>query len=542
MKAFRLFDLSFFLSRFFQTSTFIFLFILLANFNLSAQETKPQVSWNDQTFSISESLKLGGMVVLNDHQYVLVRGNENNPLKINLELYDNQQLSNIIQKEIDFGKMGDNYSFKELRMLGNSLYLFSTAFNKKQKKKTLYYQKVNLSNLDLDSPVLIATSFSKKENHSLGIAGSKDQSQLLIYSLDDFLTKDPVRLKLALLDSQMNTIWEKKDLLEYQNKEYKVVRGLLDHKGNAYLICDFRKNSNSNKNEGSILYTNATTDLKEYRFGLDKLFISDLKYDFDKAGNLVAAGLFSDFSAKSPDWASFYDIGFSTETFFNSRNRKKGVYLLQFSYLQDRLLQRVVPFDSNEFTTNNKALSSKGQFDGQITLKDFFVKPDNSFLIALEQYELSVQIHSLGIENGGSLDNNFFWRNAVLVNFKDFKIDWVRSIPKRQKTSGFDKQIATSYTTFQDDNDFYFVFNDSKLNYTNRKNKKRYTYHQTKSNEQAVIIKKLDKNGQWKTYVPKLSGKHSIPVCTSFSKQVNNKEMLLYADFGEYFKMGSMKL
>ena len=519
----------------------IFLTLLL-NFTLLAQQAKPEVSWHDQTFLTSESMKLGGLVVINENQYVLVRGNEKNALKIIFELYDKKHLSNVIQKEIDFKKMGKDHSFKELRMFGNKLYLFSTAFDKKQNKKSLYYQTVNLLNFDLEAPVLITTSFSKKENHSIGIAGSKDQSRLLIYSLDHFFSRDPVKLKMVLLDDQMCTIWKKKDILDYQNNEYKVVNGLLDNQENVYLICDFRKHRNSNKNEGSILFTNATTDLKEYRFGLDKKFISDLKFDFDKTGNLVAAGLFSTFSAKSPDWASYYGVGLSTETFFNSSNRKKGIYLLQFSYLQDRLAQKVVPFDSIEFTTNNKALSSKGYFDGQITLKDFFVKPDNSFLIALEQYELSVQIHSLAIESSGSLDNNFFWRNAVLVNFKSFKIDWVRSIPKRQKASGYGQKVATSYTSFQDGHDFYFVYNDSKLNYSNRKKKKRFTYHQSKPEEQAVIIKKLDKDGHWTTFVPKLRGKHSIAVCTNLSKQINNKEMLLYADFGEYFKMGSMKL
>lgn len=507
-----------------------FSLLLISGTTSFAQNVTPKVTWEETALWNPKKLALGGMVVIDENRYVMVRGKGKPMSKLKLELYDKRNLSKVIQKEITLGKGIKLWEFRELTLVGEELYLFSSFYEKDKKKRNLHAHRISLTDLSLDSPKTIAFAYTKKESKHIGISVSEDRSKLLIYSVDDYLSHDPFKVKLAIFDSQLHPIKEQKYILPYENKQYKIVRSLLDNKGNIYLIGDFAAGKSIKKHQGSVLILNTKDEIKEHFFGVERKYIKDLVYKIDKQNNLVAAGLFTDIS-RVTDFSP----------------RMEGVFFFNFNKSLDRLHQRIVYFESNEFTTNNKAISKKGRFDTNLLLKDIFIKEDNSLLLALEQFEIDAIDPISSNPNyrlSGLLNHNsrMYAKNLVLVNIQALKINWTSIIRRKELITDLPEQ-SISFASVQSGNDMYFVFNDTKKNYeAKEKVKKIFTYHQSKEEEHTLVIKKLDKNGKWKTYLPKIKGKNAIAIRPELSKQINKHELFLYSDLGNHFRIGQLKL
>jgi len=516
---------------------FAFLFIFLAfslfiNHLIGQTSSSPTVEWSNKSFWPDEENVKGGFVILDKHRYVLVSLKGSSHPKLILELFDKRNLDHVVEKEIALGNRKKRYNFHQISLVGQELWLFTSRFDQKYSVNILYKQKVNQGNLTLGKRVEVAKSFTEGYTNTFSINLSKDKSKLLIYGIDDKIPTDPVKVNIQVFDATFELIWENKYLLPYQNDQYKIVQDVIDNKGNVYLIGDYAQGKSHKKHQGRIFFLKPDGSNNEHSFGIANKFINDLEYHIDEQGVLVAAGTFTGVT-RIGDLLPIIE----------------GVYFFQYQPEKDRLGQRIVYFDSHEFRHNNTAISEKGRFDRHLYLKEVFIKKDNSMLLALEQYEPIDR--SANLAPRGSIewavtqsfnDNQFlkYYKDVVLVNIKGFKIDWVTNIPKKQRLIAHHKATA-SYATLQRGTDLYFVYNDTKLNHSESP-KKVYAYNQLKTHEQALVVKKLSLDGQWETHIPEWNQDLTFPICTYMSKPLSENELLLFGDFGEFFRFGSLKL
>ena len=526
--------------------TLLFLYLCFFQFGLS-QDTTPAISWSNQSFWPSPESAKGGFVIIDENRYVLVSMVGKTLSTVQLKLFDKRNLEKVITKKIPLGNRGKRRAFHQISLIGKQLHLFTSKYDKDGISNTLYKQAISVVDLQVGAMKKIAKSYTNGTHNTFGINLSKDEKKVLTYSVDNFIESDPVRVKIRVFDERFQPIWDNKYLLPFENKYYKITQNVIDNLGNVYLIGDHAIGKSHKKHQGSVFCLKADGSAKEHRFGVAKKFINDLEYHIDQQGNLVAAGTFTGVT-RAGDLFPIIE----------------GIYLFQHNHQTDKFGQRIIYFESNEFQRNNKAISKKGRFYNRLYLKEGFVKRDNSILLALEQIKPANRAGNLairGTREWRALVNNTaafakdvytsrtedlppdgqllkYYKDVVLVNIKGFKVDWVRNIPKKQRLIPHHKRTA-SYTAVQNGNDFYFVYNDTKLN---QDSYELNTYNQLKTHEQAVVVKKLDVDGKWTTYFPKLPVKSPFPICTTMSKPLSDKELLLFGDFGAFYRFGSLKL
>jgi len=524
-------------------TVFLFLYLLSPIFTY-AQKELPTLTWSDKSFWTNQEETKGGFVIIDENRYFLVSlvGKKLSTLK--LDLFDKRNLEEVITKKIPLGKKSKRRAFHQISLIGEQVYLFTSLYNKKQKQNTLYLQTISPTDLTTGQLIPISKSFTDGESNTFGINLSPNEQKILIYSIDDFIKKDPVRLKVTVFDNNFQLLWDKKYLLPYENENYKITQNVLDNDGNIYLIGDYAKGKSHKTHQGSLFFLKPDGTTKEQRFGIGKKFIAGLEYHIDHLGTLVATGIFTNIT-RSGDLFPIIE----------------GIYLFQYNHQTDKLGQRIVYFEANEFTSKLKTVNKKNKFDPRLYLKEVFLKDDNSLLLALEQFEPVNRSGNLALRNTEewrTLVNNSaalaaddnsalsaepilkYYKNVVLINIKDFKINWVSTLSKKQRLIAHHKPTA-SYTSIQQGNDIYFIYNDTKRNYELAQ-KKLYSYNQLKTHEQAIVVKKLDATGKLETYIPKSTSAHIFPLCTNMSKPLSDSELLLFGDFGEFFRFGNLKL
>lgn len=511
---------------------FCLIFLFNSPFSVAQSAAEPIVLWSNKSFWPDQESTKGGFVIIDENRYVLVSIKGKSHPKLLLELFDKRNLEQVVKKEIALGNRKKRYNFHQISMVGDKLTLFTSKHNAKFLVNTLYRQQVDLSNLHPSDRTEIAKSFTDGFTNTFGINMSKDKSKLLVYGVNNVIPSDPMQVNVHVFDTKFKQLWQHKYILPYQNKDYSIVQNVIDNQGNVYLIGDYAEGKSHKKHQGRLFYLEADGTTKEQNFGVAQKFLNDLEYHIDEQGILVAAGTFTNVT-RIGDLLPIVE----------------GIYFFQYNPLSDKLGQRIVYFDSHEFRQNNTAISEKGRFESHLYLKQVFIKKDNSILLALEQYEPidgSTNLAPRGSIEWGVMqsfnDNQFlkYYKDVVLVNVKDFKVDWVTNIPKKQRLIAHHKATA-SYTTLQKGEDLYFIYNDTKLNYEESP-KKVHAYNQLKTEEQALVVKKLTMDGQWETFIPAWNQDFTFPICTFMSKPLSENELLLFGDFGEYFRFGSLKL
>jgi hypothetical protein len=273
-----------------------------------------------------------------------------------------------------------------------------------------------------------------------GYALSPDSSRLMYYAWSYTIPDDPPRLKVHVMDMNLQTVWRDNYVLPYRNQSFYVYGGLLDRQGGAYLLCENYEGRVSrgmqprqDRINQIILYAEAGMEKPaEFAIRPGNLIASGLRFALDDQDLLVGAGFYS---AKN-------------------KRRNDGIFTVLIDGRVNRLDHHLLPIDNNTYRDAEAGDLAfrplgyrRGTFFEYTIDKMFFL--DGALILTAERIA----------ESTGDFYNPFIFSDILIARVANYRrLEWMRRIP-RASAGPWEDAPLLSFNAFEDGDQLYLLYN-----------------------------------------------------------------------------------
>ncbi len=476
--------------------------------------------------------------------YYMVRAE---PKKFYLEQYD-KQLNQVKSEEIDLGRGSERKYLEFTEQLNGEIYLFTSQYDNSAKKRLLYAEKINRKTLKREGdPVLMTTNNyrSRSNDGFYDYHVSRDSTKMLVYYDTPYQGNTGEKFGLAVFDDQLNQLWSKELELPFKDRLYSVERYKVDNRGNAYLLGIVYRGQMRAKRQGRpnydyhLLAYNQDDEYTEYLLNLQDKFITDMQFEISRTGDIICAGLYSDFGTTSVKGTFYLLIDSQTHEI-------KKEYYEQFDaqFLADFMSERKA--DKGKELTRYNLNQLEIRRDGGVVLvaEQFFAKEmrdyndyrygyGSPYYYYPSRYYSSLwrypyRYYGYPFMNDDS-EVQYNYNDIIVINIDpDGSIRWAKRIPKRQRSKN-DGGRHSSYTMSVAKGKMFFVFNDNPKN-LHKKSSDQRIHNFTKGKESVVVLVSVDGSGEMKKE-PLFQVKDTKTITKpKVCEQISRDQMIIYSE------------
>lgn len=446
-----------------------------------------------------------------------------------IEKYDkklNLTQSKILEHQIK----GEKLSYSTAFLFGSRLYGLADAYFRSQDKKAVYFQEINTKNLTTPGdPVemMVLENIEKIRHGNFSIMLSPDESLIAIVGfpnsgnisiLDSKKQKEPATILASVYDSKMNQLWNSEFQLEYQEKDYSILKAEIDNDGNFYWL--------GKKDEGKVAgnwnytyfinkYTGGRNEATQITIELEDKLINDCSFSISPEGEIVVSGFYAE----------------------NDITDIKGVFYTRInSSTKSSIKTSFKEFDTefmSEFMSERKA--KKGKELDNFEFSELISREDGGAVLLAEKYYVTTST-TTDSQGNTRTTYTYHYNEIIVTNINPSgDIDWSIRIPKKQGSSG---TAYLSYTSMVSNDKIFLVFNDNPKNLIETKEDKVHAYNGKSSIAMLVTI---DADGKW--YKSELfdNKEEGVILRPIICNQINENETLFYAEKGRTYKLGLFK-
>jgi hypothetical protein len=501
----------------------IFIFIIFS-FSLTSAQTEINIAETHRSTIIKPKKKsiIRAGITSGEHGYYLLEVvniktaniiTEAIKGKYRLFHYD-KSLELLQTKDLDILVRTYKGKIEYIDILDKDLLIFAWINDRKLNKKHLYqYTHDPITLEQIQEPTIVHESAYigyNRDRNKFNFALSPDSSKFLIYETNP-LQKGKMEILAKVFDTKMNLLWSKKntsDKLYY--RFHSSTKAVVSNNGDSFFLIS---------NSYMIAMNDNNNDWIKLR-ERDKNQIKCMEIQLDHEQNPIILGYYS-----------------------HKKNKEDGLVFIKSAKLNDpfELSVKLTPFSEKILKLNSKKQNPKKNPGlRNATIKKVFRKPNNNFLIIGE--ENYSDDHNSG-SGGSKQEYKTYYHKSLLISEVDLRgnIVWSQKIPKHGGGGKFYE--ATTFSTHQDGEIFYFIFNDhpNNLNYPGygkiTKTKKLF------NREAHVTVARLDNDGKFKTASLFPSSKEKFqkfyPLGTG---KISNKEMLIIERKEREFELVKLKI
>lgn len=370
-------------------------------------------------------------------------------------------LNPVSKGELNLEDRKPKTSLQGLMYLNDKILLFTTSRDKKADINTLHLQTLDQTTYapDNNSRVLSQIPGTKGSRRGyFSVIVSKDSSRVLVVSYMPYSQDSPEQFNLQVFDADMKPIWDKNIELPYADNLFAVNEFDIDNKGNVYVLGRLYKEVVKEKRRGDVNYTNQVIAYldnggrkKEYTIDVENQFITDLKLEVTKSGDLIAAGFYSDLGTYSIKGSYFILIDDETGKVIKESRK---------DFTLDFITQNLT--DKEENKVEKRAEKGKNTELYEYQLDDLAIMEDGTIVMVAEQFYIRV-VTTTSTSNGVTTTRTtyYYYFNDIITIFisPEGDIMSMAKIPKRQVSTN-DGGPYSSYVKAIHDNKVYFIFND----------------------------------------------------------------------------------
>ncbi len=341
-----------------------------------------------------------------------------------LEKYDNS-LSLLSQQKIEIPQSKEkDQQVKKVFFLNGKFIAFSTIWYDKEKKTEAGYQFISPEGkMDPSFNVLASIPKSKSntdDKNTCEFELSPDRSRILFlnYELDE--EKQPRKVSVKVLKSDMSEIWNRSFTLNIREKDLDIDEAQVDNNGRVVVLGRIfleGKEKSENKQKFKYHFLAFNADMKEpSEFEIkpgNERFVSDIKYFFDDKSNIIVTGFYSEKSA----------------------SKLKGVYYQKVEGAAMSMAP-IVTADMDQAFFAEMVGSKKAEKTEELSefhIREIFPAANGSLTFVAERFFIDATKRS----NSYIPDFTFAYNYEDILVFNmtvNASINWVRKIPKKQRT------------------------------------------------------------------------------------------------------------
>ena len=459
-----------------------------------------------------------------------------------LERIDEQFNSSKILR-IDFSKEDKNKSFQFVKIINNTVYVFSKHLDKKTGACTFNAQKLNEEEYVLDNNLIKICDLNLKSTGKLiggklEIEQSQDDSKLLFkFSFRSSKKVKEERFNLYVFDNQLNKIWEGDYTLPYVDDLLKIKDFDISNDGNVCLLGKLYNENLREYKDGKVnyqyivlSYLNSGKEFKEFFIDQKEKFLSDMMLGFNQKQDLICAGYYSN------------DDVFGV----------KGTYFMIFDGITKEVKSSSFQEFSIELLTKNlsekqaKRIEKKNEKGKNIELFDFdlrnivFRNDGGAYVIGEQNKVGTIDVPTTGADGKPTTKSVkiYSYYDIFIVSISpEGKIEWTDKIVKRQTTEN-DGGLHSSFALIPNGDNLFFIYNEAPENLNRTENDK---YKILRNSFGAVLVYTMvDPNG--KMIKDKIANRQDIHITVRpvLSKKMTNKDLILVGHERRAFKYGKV--
>ncbi len=511
--------------------SFFACFFLLVTLTSTFAQVKPKnikVDWGREMKEPSRST-ITDLLVGDDGKTFAVRTKASGIFNIKyiLEAY-NEDLTIIASEELDLEYKGKDMEYEFIIFSNGKLYAFASFDNQKQDKNYLFAQEINQKTLKPQGAIqkVIETDSRSKSNegkffHEI----STDKSKIAIFAMAAYKKKEKDKFNVAVLDADMNPLWNKDIKLPYTDELYNSEIVRVDNNGNFYmqgvLFQDKAKTKRKGKPNYSYLihsYRDKGEKVKEYKISLKDRFITDLNFKVSKSDKIICAGFYSDKGTYAVKGTYFIRIDLATgEKEVAKTKAFEDDFLAQF--LSDRQIK--------------KGKKELYQYD----VDKLILRGDGGAVLLAEQYFVRSRTITRTGTNGTMSSRTvyyYYYNDIIAINIKpDGDVEWLTKIPKRQVTID-DGGYYSSFADMITNEKIYLIFNDNPKNIRIKDSKRIYNFNGKKS---VVTLATISKDGSYEKSILLNNRDQEVITRPKVCEQTSKDEMILYGELRKKFRL-----
>jgi len=506
---------------------FVFLFLNISLFSIAQ---KPVVTWGEEEKQPPRTYIKKIICEINGTIYSYRTSGES--LKRNthiLETYNSENL-NLLNRSF-FPLLTDADALVEdIQYIGNNIVLFYSIIDKAN-NRTAYAQLLSLQcEKKGEAIALDKLSFSRKKNiGTFDFVLSADSSKILLYRNEPFEKYANEKFSYSVFDKQFNLLWSKEIQLPYTDKYFEISEYRIDNNGNVFMLATIYPDKNKGEkaikglpNNKHIIfaYYYAENELTEFEVTLAGKFISDITFRLNKKNDVVVGGFYSN--------SDLYTIN---GTF----------YMLIDDESRDVKTTNIKSFD-RDFMLNflSEKKTDKGRGLSNVYFDHFVLRDDGGAVLLGEQYYME-NVCISDMRTGNLICSyHFYYNDIIAVNVdSNGTITWAQRIPKFQHTIN-DNGFYSSYSLAAVNNNLHFIFNDNPKNIELIKTKPDRLRAMTGAQGAVTMLCSINEKGEM-VRQPLFTAKGgNVILRPKVFKQINPKELIIFAQRGKKYKLGKL--
>ncbi len=419
---------------------------------------------------------------------------------------------------------------ERLFYLNGKLLLFTSYYSHLKEKNYAYVQLISENGAMENKPMLLDSieSDSKRNKGTFDFVYSEDKSHLLIFHHEPFDKSSNEKFSYKVIDANLDLIWSKSLELPYRDKQFHISKYRVDNDGNVFMLANIDKNKeNIERRKPSysysiLAYFYKTDQLKEYTIDLADKFISDITFNINPVGDLVCAGFYSK----------------------NSGTSQAGTFFLKI----DKTSKEVSAHDVREFAKDfmmefmTESKVSKGKELFNFDIDHFLLRPNGSAVMVAEQYYMDVSSYYNPATHTYTNTYNYYYNDIIVVAFDSTgQVSLLKKISKFQHSVN-DGGPYSSYVLADGGDILHFIYNDSpdNMHHTETEIERGHISSMNNPAKSVVVLVSMDMKGntQRQQILDNHSKKNSCWFLPKMNKKVDEKDIVLFARRGKYYRFG----
>ncbi|PXV61095.1 hypothetical protein CLV62_12629 [Dysgonomonas alginatilytica] len=345
-----------------------------------------------------------------------------------------------------------------LHTIGDTIYMFSTAQNKKNSTFDIFVETINKEPLEYSNDIRKIGDISYGGNVAGDeltnfIVTSSPNKEFLLLSYAIIDGNKRINFGIQVLNKNLEVVWKREgDFPQIEGKDIRLENYYIDNDANVYFTQN--RFDGSNKIEESYLNCfpansqNPVVKKIELQGGFHPL--SSLIFSNSK-GNVIYSGFYS----------------------FSKLESALGVYSIAYSLgLKEVLEQDIRPFDDSFITKGLSEKEAKNVLENKAKNKDFndnfayqmgrpILRNDGGYSIVAENKKIAIQkSKSSSMSAMGNIIHYHFNDIIVLTYDEKGKLKWMQKIPKIQKLTGHDALFGSFSANIDSHDNIYIVFKE----------------------------------------------------------------------------------
>jgi hypothetical protein len=480
-----------------------------------------EIEWGDEE-QISRNSTLNDIVGYDETGIYALKLQKRSSIFFKSTQFTLEHYNNKVKKTrtvlIDLNLGNGKILFEGIFQFGKRLYLFTSQNDHSQRKNKLYVQLIDKRSLKPSRKRAELADIGYKSRNNDGkfeIRLSRDSTKMMIWYDLPYKYGAPEKFGFQIYDLRFQRLWEKNIELPYSDQLFQLAEFKVDSKGNAYLLGKVFKKGLKERRKGKpnykyhiLAYLKEGKEIKEFIFGFENRFITDMQFEIDDKGDIIAAGFYSDKGSTSIKGSFYLKLDGQTK-------------ILKNKHFKDFDISELA-----EFLNERKA--EKGRELYKYNLKDLILRDNGGAYLIAEQYYIKVSTYT---DPSGFIrsDYRYYYNDIGVVNIDAAgKIKWIKRIPKKQVTSN-DGGFYSSYAYSRYKNKLYLIFNDNPKNINNPDTQKIYNFQRGKNS--AVVIVKIDDEGNISKNQLFNTRDTNVITRPKVSEQVSKNEMIIFGQW-----------